>query len=61
MFKALRLALRYRDSLPLMVDLIETATAGVRDDGTISRRERAKLMKNFWALVKCVKDSHKDA
>jgi len=61
MFKALRLALRYRDSLPLMVDLIETATSAVRDDGTISRTEKSRMMKSFWALVKCVQESHKDA
>ena len=61
MFKALRLALRYRDSLPLMVDLIETATSAVRDDGTISRTEKSRMMKSFWALGKGVQESHKDA
>ena len=58
MFKALRLALRYRDSLPIMVEIIEKAIAAVRDDGTISRRERAKLVKKFWALIKYVQEAH---
>ena len=61
MFKALKLAIQYRDTLPLMVDLIETATSAVRDDGTISRTEKSRMMKSFWALVQGVQESHKDA
>ena len=52
MIKALRTAIKYQGILPLVVDLIEEVQKSVRDDGTISRDERSRLMKKFWAVVR---------
>ena len=52
MFKAIRTAIKYQGILPLVVDLIEEVQKSVRDDGTISRDERSRLMKIFWAVVR---------
>ena len=52
MFKAIRTAIKYQGILPLVVDLIEEVQISVRDDGTISRDERSRLMKKFWAVVR---------
>ena len=52
MIKAIRTAIKYQGILPLVVDLIEEVQKSVRDDGTISRDERSRLMKKFWAVVK---------
>lgn len=52
MFKAIRTAMKYQGILPLVVDLIEEVQKSVRDDGTISRDERSRLMKKFWAVVR---------
>ena len=52
MFKAIRTAIKYQGILPLVVDLIEEVQKSIKDDGTISRDERSRLMKKFWAVVK---------
>ena len=52
MFKAIRTAIKYQGILPLVVDLIEEVQKSIKDDGTISRDERSRLMKRFWAVVK---------
>ena len=52
MFKAIRTAIKYQGILPLVIDLIEEVQKSVRDDGTISRDERSRLMKKFWAVVR---------
>ena len=52
MIKAIRTAIKYQGILPLVVDLIEEVQKSVRDDNTISRDERSRLMKRFWAVVK---------
>jgi len=52
MIKAIRTAIKYQGILPLVVDLIEEVQKSVRDDGTISRDERSRLMKRFWAVVR---------
>jgi len=52
MIKAIRAAIKYSDALPLAIDLIEEIQKSVRDDGSISQKERSALMKRFWALVK---------
>jgi hypothetical protein len=54
MFKAIRTAIKYQGILPLVVDLIEEVQKSIKDDGTISRDERSRLMKKFWAVVKKV-------
>ena len=52
MIKAIRTAIKYQGILPLVVDLIEEVQKSVRDDGTISRDERSRLMNKFWAVVR---------
>ena len=52
MIKAIRTAIKNQGILPLVVDLIEEVQKSVRDDGTISRDERSRLMKRFWAVVR---------
>jgi len=52
MIKAIRAAMKYSDALPLAIDLIEEIQKSVRDDGSISKDERSKLLKRFWAIVK---------
>ena len=56
MIKALRLAMQYKDSLPLLIDLLKEIESSVRDDGSISQKERSKILKSFWVLVKSVQD-----
>ena len=60
MFKAIRLAIRYQHVLPLAIDLIKEAELSVRDDGTISKEERSRLLKRFWALIKALQDPQKE-
>tara|TARA_R110000751_G_scaffold23138_1_gene64403 strand:+ start:490 stop:705 length:216 start_codon:yes stop_codon:yes gene_type:complete len=60
MFKAIRLAIRYQHVLPLAIDLIKETEISVRDDGTITKEERSKLLKRFWALVKALQDPQKE-
>ena len=52
MIKAIRTAIKYQGILPLVIDLIEEVQKSVRDDGTISRDERSRLMKKFWSVVR---------
>jgi len=54
MLKAIRMALRYSDVLPIAIDLVKEIEISVRDDGTISKDERSKLLKRFWNLVRAV-------
>ena len=58
MIKAIRAAMKYSDALPLAIDLIEEIQRSIRDDGSISK-ERSKLLKRFWALVKVFQDPKK--
>jgi len=54
MFAAIKLAMRYSDVLPIAIDLVKEIEVSVRDDGTISKDERSKLLKRFWNLVRAV-------
>ena len=56
MIKAIRLAMEYKDSLPLLINLLNEIQSSVRDDGSISQKERSKILKSFWILVKSVQD-----
>jgi len=33
----------------------------IRDDGSISQKERSKILKSFWALVKSLQEPRKVA
>ena len=59
MLEAIRIALKYKDVLPVAVDLIEEIEISIRDDGSISQKERSKLLKRFWALVKAIQTPRK--
>tara|TARA_R100000008_G_scaffold26891_1_gene14803 strand:+ start:26858 stop:27043 length:186 start_codon:yes stop_codon:yes gene_type:complete len=61
MFAAIKLAMQYKDSLPLAVDLIQEIELSMRDDFSISQKERSKLMSRFWALVKSIQTAKKAA
>ena len=54
MLAAIKLAMKYKHTLPVAVDLIKEIELSMRDDGSISQKERSKLMSRFWALVKAV-------
>jgi hypothetical protein len=56
MIKAIRLAMEYKDSLPLLINLLNEIQSSVRDDGSISQKERSRILKSFWVLVKSVQD-----
>ena len=61
MFAALKMAMKYKDSLPVAVDLIKEIEISMRDDGSISQKERSKMMSRFWALGKAVQAPRKAA
>ena len=61
MLKTIRLAMQYKDSLPLAVDLIKQIEISIRDDGSISQKERSNILKSFWALVKSLQEPKKVA
>ena len=59
MFAALKMAMKYSAALPVAIELIEEISKSVRNDGSISRKERSKLMSKFWKLVGIVQAPHK--
>ena len=61
MFAAIKLAMKYKHTLPVAVDLIKEIGLSMRDDSSISQKERSKLMSRFWALVKSVQTAKKAA
>ena len=61
MFAAVKMAMKYKHTLPVAVDLIKEIEISMRDDGSISQKERSKLMSRFWALVKSVQTAKKAA
>tara|TARA_R100001594_G_scaffold30871_1_gene57691 strand:+ start:904 stop:1113 length:210 start_codon:yes stop_codon:yes gene_type:complete len=61
MLKAIKAAMKYKDSLPVAIELLQEIQKSVRDDGSISRKDRSALMSKFWKLVGVVKAPHKKA
>jgi hypothetical protein len=61
MLAAIKLAMKYKHTLPVAVDLIKEIELSMRDDSSISQKERSKLMSRFWALVKSVQTAKKAA
>jgi len=57
MIAQIQMALKYSDTLPEAVKLIEQIQNSLRDDGTMSRQDRGKLMSDFWAFVKIVQST----
>ena len=52
MLKTIRLAMQYKDSLPLAVDLIKQIEISIRDDGSISQKERSKILSSEMTVLK---------
>ena len=61
LFASIKLAMKYKHTLPVAVDLIKEIELSMRDDSSISQKERSKLMSRFWALVKSVQTAKKTA
>ena len=61
MFAAIKMAMKYKDVLPVAVDLIKEIELAMRDDGSISQKESSNLMSRFWALVKAIQAPKKTA
>ena len=61
MLAAIKLAMKYKHTLPVAVDLIKEIELSMRDDSSISQKERSKLMSRFWALVKSIQTAKKAA
>ena len=61
MLAAIKLAMKYKHTLPVAVDLIKEIELSMRDDGSISQKERSKLMSRFWALEKAIQAPKKTA
>ena len=59
MFKTIRLAMQYKHVMPLAIDLIQEIEKSMRDDGAISKEERSKLLKRFWAIVRALQEPRK--
>jgi|TARA_R100000501_G_C2605836_1_gene101645 hypothetical protein len=54
MIRAIRAAMRYGRTLNEVLDLIEEIDGAIRPDGKISRDERSRILKHFWAVVKSI-------
>ena len=61
LFAAVKMAMKYKHTLPVAVDLIKEIEISMRDDGSISQKERSKLLSKFWAVVKAVQAPRKAA
>ena len=51
MFKAIKLALKYRDLLEPAIDLINTVQYSVQD-GKLTKAEKSKVMSKMWVIIK---------
>ena len=59
MLKTIRLVMQYKHVMPLAIDLIQEIEKSMKDDGAISREERSKLLKRFWAIVQALQEPKK--
>ncbi len=57
MIRAIRAAMRYGRTLNEVLDLMEEIDGAVRPDGKISRDERSRILKHFWAVVKSIQEN----
>jgi len=49
--KLIKIAIKYQDILPDLINLVETSVASTAD-GKIDKKERSKLMSEFWIIIK---------
>jgi len=59
MFNALMASFKYGKAIPVAIELVEEIHKAMRDDGSISQKERSKLMSKFWELVRVIQDPKK--
>ena len=57
MIRAIIAAMRYGRTLNEVLDLIEEIDGAIRPDGKISRDERSRILKHFWAVVKSIQEN----
>ena len=49
--KLIKIAIKYQGILPDLINLVETCVESTAD-GKIDKRERSKLMSEFWIIIK---------
>ena len=49
--KLIKIAIKYQDILPDLINLVETCIEST-SDGKIDKKERSKLMTEFWIIIK---------
>ena len=49
--KLIKIAIKYQDILPDLINLVETSVKST-EDGKIDKKERSKLMSEFWIIIK---------
>ena len=57
MIRAIRAAMRYGRTLNEVLDLIEEIDGAIRPEVKISRDERSRILKHFWAVVKSIQEN----
>ena len=53
MFKAIKLALKYKDLLEPAIELITTVQNSV-SDGQLSKKEKSQIRSQMWVIIKKV-------
>ena len=53
MFKAIKLALKYRDLLEPAIEFINVVQNSVKD-GQLSKKEKSAIMSKMWVIIKKV-------
>ena len=53
MFKAIRLALKYKDLLEPAIEMITVVQNSV-SDGVLSKKEKSAIMSQMWVIIKKV-------
>lgn len=56
MFKAIRFARTYGHLLPILIDFVDTVLKST-EDKQLSKEERSQLMKQYWALVRAIRET----
>ena len=53
MFKAIKLALKYKDLLEPAIEMITVVQSSVKD-GQLSKKEKSAIMSKMWVIIKKV-------
>ena len=60
MFKAIKLAIKYKDLLEPAIEMIRVVQDSV-SDGQLSKQERAAVMSQMWVIIKQVQSIKKSS